>query len=551
MANRTIGDFTRSRLVVPDLAPDMSGANLLNMVSKQAGHAANVAIETWQKAEVGKATAEGRVAGTQDNVAYRPGSTMTAQAFNTAAKNSMVDMTELRATAGMNQIANDFKNDPLGYQAESAELIANMSNKLREAGDEAGANMMEARMRLSAESKGYQIGKAFQAQQVDQMKANTQQLMQQLKTDSWADSGGVFSPDQETQGNALAKFAVNKMAYDKALHQVLPDGTPVYSAQAIQKRQEAFHSEFYTNAVQNWVSEADLSVEHINDIRTGKLEIFVPGHGNINVADEVGVDDYKKKVANFTMTKLREKDAARSKERELDKEVARQQRDANDISVLHDLYTGVPVSAASVQTMVGKGDISASTAKAAIKMINNPALTTDDIDIVTELKIRQIRGEDITEDIKLNANRISAKTNQEFADYEIAESKKIQAEDEKWIVREMVKKSGFGIEDPRSLRLASDTVDSYRQKLADGDSPELAFQSIRATMDAIKDRANRNMFNSVPKYSVISNGTIDIGATMAATGAAYDADKIDEETYQIEKERLEALKQERGGAKNE
>ena len=125
--------------------------------------------------------------------------------------------------------------------------------------------------------------------------------------------------------------------------------------------------------------------------------------------------------------------------------------------------------------------------------------------------------------------------------------KTAQKEDERWIVREMVKKTSYGIEDPKSLRLASDTVDSYRQKIKDGISPGVAFEEIRNTMDALKDRANMRAFNSVPLYTVINNNTIDLKETAEATFNAFMKELITEETYNIEMDRLDAINQKKKG----
>ncbi len=547
MANRTLGDFTRSRLGVPEVPQDLSGANLLNMVSRQTGKLADEAITQWQESEKSKASAEGTAAGWQPNVKYREGGTITAQAYNKAASESLRTSTDLKAKTGLQELAEVYKDNPAEFQTKSSEFIANITNSLKQAGDMNMAKEVEASMTLSAQTAGYEISKAYNAKMVDQAKADNEMLGQTLKTDAYKGSGGLFSKDPEEQGIALTKFAVNKKAYEASLHKVLPDGTPVYSAVGIQKRMKAFHESFYTGAVQNWVSEAELSASDLKKIKDGDLTINIPGVGSINVLDEVGVDVYDQKVRRYTVTKIREKVAARDKELDVENKLMAQRSKANDVELLNKLYTGQPVSAATIQKDVSNGKLSLPTAKSALKMIYDPETIKDDKSFVAELKIKQIQGVDITEEVKANAHRISGTSYTTLLTNAAKGERTLQKEDEKWIVREMVKKSGFGIEDPKSLRLASDTVDSYRQKIKDGESPEVAFEETRNTMDALKDRANRRAFNSVPIYAVIENNTINLGATADATQKALEEGKITEEKFNIEMNRLRSIHQRKRG----
>lgn len=551
MANRTLGDFTRSRLVVPDLPQDLSGANLLKQVSRQTGVWANEAIADWQEAEKSKAATAGAIAGQQENVKYREGGTLTSDAFNAAARKSLVTMTDLKAKIGMQELSETYKDDPAMFQLKSKEFIGTISDGIKQTGDTVLAKETEASMTLAAQTAGYEISKAFGVQQVDKAKADNEMLLHTLQTDSYKGSGGLFSPDPEEQGIALTKFAINKKAYEANLHAVLPDGSPVYSATAIQKRMQSFHTKFYTGAVQNWVSEANLSTKELKKIKDGTLTVDIPGVGSINVLDEVGVDAYDKDVRRYTVAKIREKVAAEAKKLALEKDLMEDQRNKNDILLLNDLYTGQPTSSTSIISQVEAGKISATVAKSAIQMLNDPNTIVDDTAFVADLKVKQIMGEDITQTVKSNANRISSTSYKSLlsasATAQVKAEKTAQSEDEKWIVREMVQKSAYGVEDPKSIRLAGDTVDSYRQKIKDGMTPELAFEEIRTTMDALKDRANRRAFNSVPKYNVITNNTIDLMKSAQATGLAYKTGKINKETFNIEMGRLNAIKQRKRG----
>lgn len=539
MANRTIGDFARSRLVVPDIAPDMSGVALLNKVSRYANNIAAESMAEWQKSEVSKASAEGEAEGTQPNVVYREGSTLTAQAFNQAARSSSEIISELKATAGMTELAQVYSDNPAEYQAKSKEFITNITDTYRRAGNEAGANIMEARMTMTAESAGYKVAKAYQAKQVDQIKANNAQLLQSIKVNTFFDSGALFSADKDSVARTLATFSTNEQLYKASLHRVLPDGTPMYDAQGIQKREQAFHSQYFTSAVQNWVSEAEISDDEMNSIMDGSLSIDLGEAGSINIASVLGVEDYQAKVVNYTMTKMREKDAAESKQRAVDKEAAKVNRDIGDATLLDALYGGEAVSSQSIHDQLRDGTISPATAKSALKMIHNPEPVEDNVEVVTRLKIKQARGQDISKDLNKFASYISGDTYQDFKDYDVKAAQSLQGEDEKWILREVVKKDMFGMEDPNSLRLAADTLAMYREKLNNGTSTVRAMEETRNTIDALKEHPDK--YRSVPKYAVTSGGSIDLKATRDATNAAKKAGKISFEEWQIQTDRLKAI----------
>lgn len=518
----------------------------MKQVSRQTGALADTAIAEWQTAEVAKATAAGSTAGTQDNVTYRPGTSLTSTAFNVAAKKTQATMTELKTTTGMTELAEVYKRDPAQFKLKSQEFIDATVENLTRAGNPQLANVTKAKMALSAQTEGYKVSKAYVAEQVDKAKADNETLLHTLKVNTYKGSGGIFSADPEEQGIALTNFAVNKKLYDASLHAVLPDGTPVYSATAIQKRQQAFHSDFYTGAVQNWVSEANLSTADLKKIKDGTLIIDIPGAGAINVLDEVGVDDYDKKVRKYTVTKIREEVAAQAKLATLNKALMTEAQKANDIAMLNDIYNGSPMSSSEIVNGVANGKVSLTTAKSALKMLNDPNMVHDDIELVHQIKLQQIKGEDVTDIINANSNRISSNTYKELVTYDVSTKKSLQNEDEKWITREMVKKDAYGIEDPKSLRLAVDTVDSYRQKIKDGKSPQVAFEEVRNTMDALKDRANIRMYNSVPRYSVIKDGKVDAGESIQETLKAFNEGRIDEETFNIEMDRFDKLLTERG-----
>jgi len=543
MGNRTIGDFTRSRLVVPDLAPDMSGANLMNMVSKQAGHAADVAIHEWQQAEVATATMEGEEAGSERQVAYRPAGTLTADAFNAAAQKSYANGIQMRTTSEMMRLKQTNLVNPEGYQTQSDEFITNITDEVKRNGGEALARQVEGKLRLEQQAQGYKVAKEYTAMAAEKFKGDIAARTQQLKTDAYISAGEIFSKDPSIKNAAMNKFLDNQRELSTNLHAVV-DGKPLYSGEAIQKRERAFHSEFFQKAMQNYVTDNDIDMDELDAIRKGTFALDFPEVGTLNMVEHIGTEAYQTKVINYTMDKIREKEATRAKEDVINKEKREMARDAKDIEVLTGYYQGEPTTAASIKTMVGEGKISSSVAKSALKMLNDPNPISDDYELSASLKVRQIRGEDISAIVKDNSYRLSGKTYETLLTNAAKAEMSMQNEDEKWIVREMVKKNQFGIEDPMSLRLASDVVDSYRQKVKDGTSPELAIEEVRTTMSAVKSNENRRLLSSVPLYTILAGNKINIIATRRATKRAAKDGLISEDMLTVELRRLKLMEEE-------
>ena len=538
----TIGDFTRQRLITSTATPSLSGANLLKHVSRGIGQLADESIREWQASEISKATAAGKIAGHQENVTYQSGDSLTAQAFNKAAKQSAAIATKVETTLGMNELRNKYNNDPAKYQEESDAYIENQVKTLKENKQTADlAAITEGQMRLAQQSTEYQISKTFMAKAISKMKSDTAILIHTIKAEAFKTAGGIFSIDPIEQGIALNSFAHNKQLLDASLHAVAPDGTPIYTAEAIQKRQQEFHTRFYTTAVQSWISEANLTVKDLVAIRKGTLSIELPGVGKINILDEVGQDAYESKIIKYVKQKMKDKMALDKRIEDQEKIVNKKNKDVADVELITGIYEGKVIDSNSIIKMIKDGKISRVAANSAIRMLNNSEAVAHDEAYETELKVRQIQGEDISKEVIENASRLSAKAYDSLLTANAKAGKTIHSEHEKWIVREMVKKDKFGMDDPMSVRLASDMVDLYRAAIKQGLGPELAMEKARTTIDVMKDRANRRLFSSVPKYSVVKDGVLDIVATLKATKLAVDNGLITNAVYRIEIERLSAL----------
>ena len=537
----TIADFTRRRLETTKVTPQNSGASLLKQVSRQLQVMADDSIQEWQEYEVENAASAGYEAGNQPNVTYQTGDSLTAKAFNKAASAAVSDKAQITATLGMNELADTYKNDPNEYQTKSDEFIDKQVGDLKSSVYTSKlATIIEGQMRLSQQADGYKIAKTFMATETSKMKASTEMLTHTITTEAFKTAGGVFSPDPTEQGISLNGFALSKKLLDASLHAVAPDGTPIYTAEGILARQQAFHSNFYSTAVQSWVSEAKLTVKDLVNIRKGTLTIDLGNGNKINILDEIGQKDYERKVIQYTMEKIKDKQANAKREDAQAKKIVKAKKDINDIVLLNNVQHGKG-STDNVVKMFTNGLISKEGAKSALNILNNPNIDINDTEYSTDLEVRQILGEDISKEVIANASRLSGSNFKKLLKANANADITMQSEDEKWIVREMVVKSKYGREDPKKVRLAYDMVHMYRTALKSGISNELAMEQVRTAIDIYKTRASNSLFNSVPKYLIITEGTINVVATAEATAEAFENGKITESVFEIEMDRIEVL----------
>jgi len=547
MPAQTIFDFTQPTISKPSVAPNMSGVNLLKQVSNTLGQIGEQQRAEWQEATIKKSAHEGLMEGTTEQPKYRTDNTLSADAFNQAAVKSYTTNMEMKASTKMATFAEDFKNDPEGYEKASTGYINGMREELMANKQTEGmAALMEGRLKLDQQAMGYSISKTYMANQSSKLRVENDNLLQTIRTNTYREAGGIFSTDPNVKNLALQRFALNKQALDASLHQVGPDGTPLYSAEAISVRQKNYHQEFYSRGVKDWVSQNEISVSDYNKIKSGKLDVDIEGLGKINMLDELGVDAHEKLVA-FTNNKLVEKAALRKKGEALELTANKELRATNGVDMMGGILSGDAWSVEKVTTMQRLGQINATDAKAALKLITDPNAGVDDTEIIADLTVRQINGEDVSEQIRQSAGSMTGKTYLSLmtsnAKYQHKQEATIDTDNEKWITKEAIKKNQFGMEDPRTVRLAADIISQYRQNREDGMTEAMAYEKARGSIDIIKDRKNKRLYNSVPKYLERGvDNTIDINKTTNATLAAWTKGQLNDGELKIEMDRLRLIK---------
>lgn len=520
-----------------------NAAGLLKQVSNSLSQAADVQFKEWQEAVQRKATDEGMMAGAEGAPEYRAGESLQADAFNTAAKKSYITRLETDASARMAEYAEEFKNDPEGYLKASQKYINGISEELKQSSQTAPlADLFSARLQLDAQSTGYKIQKRYAALQQEQLRADNEALYMTIKNNTYREAGGIFSKDKAVQVNALERLTVSKKALDQSLHAVMPDGTPVYSPMEVQAREQDFYRQFYTRAAQDYIAGGDISEEELGQILDGTFSAKIEGLGEINILDNVGADRYENDVKRFAINKVREQVAAKQKEQRLLDDSMRQYRETNGLQVLGGLLSGVPMDSREIMSMVESGTLSASDAKSALKLIFDPNSGQEDYQLVSDLQVRIMQGEDVSSEIRKNAYRLHGNTFEKLMK-ENGKTQQGQVDDyKKWLSDQALAKDAFGFVDPNSRKQAVDIMTAYDQMIEDGMEPELAYEKSLTTLEAIQKDRLSGKFGRIPRYTVTTEGgAVDVAASFEETLKAFNEGRISEIELEAEYQKLDAI----------
>jgi hypothetical protein len=539
---QSIFNAQRPRISISGFTPTANPAKLMNTISRSLSDAGEQQFKKWQEGVIKQSAKEGELAGAQGAPEYRSGDTLSAEAFNEAAKRSHLTQVETQASQNMQAIKETYKNDPEGYQKASTQYIDGVVSGLRESSQTAAAaEFMNSRLRLTQQNDGYIVSKNYMAAQAETIEVNTDELIHTLNTNAYRDAGGIFSKDQTVQGMTIENFAVSKKVLENALHTTLPDGSPVYSPKAVERTLNAFHEKFYTRAVQDYVSQNDISDDELNQIINGTFAVDLGDGRRINVLDEVGADKYRTDVRDYTFTKMREKEAAAAKQETLTEKNMKNTQKQMGVMIIGDILSGGTETVDGIYKKLSAGMINAADAHTAIKLITDPNTGTDDPFIVADLKTRLAMGEDVGSEIQQLAPNMTGKTYISLME----QNAKVKAgnidEAENWIVKQVLKPDEFGFPNPDSQKQAADIQTAYRQMIEDGMDPQLAYEKAQTIVDNLKD--NRQT-TRVPRYIVPSSeGGFDAVATFEETEKAYREGRISYSEMMAEATKMQELLQ--------
>lgn len=543
---QNIFNVTRHRISILDPVPPANPAKLLNTVTRSLSEEGNYQRKLWQEGVIRESAKEGEIAGSYEGAPeYREGNTLSAEAFNEAAKRSYLTRLEIDTSKQMAALREKYKMDPEAYLSASKKYIDGVVSGMKENSQTAAAaELMKARLQLEQQASGYAVSKNYMAYKSQEIEVETDELIHTLSTNSYREAGGIFSKDDNIKGMALERFAVSKQALDNALHTTLPDGTPVYSPKAVAEYQNAFHTEFYTRSVQDYVSQNDISDKELAAIMDGSFKVNIPGGvGEINILNEVGAEVYSKKIQQWTFNKIREQNSMVEKAKALQEKQTRELQKINGAKLIGEMLSGVPVTLDMIYEQLDTGTIDPSDAKSAIKIATDPNTGSDDQYIVSDLKTRIAMGEDVEDDIRNMSPYMKGTTFISLMEQN-AKNKSGQIDEaENWIVKQVLKPDEFGFPDPNSQKQAADIQTAYRQMISDGMDKSLAYEKAQVMVEILKSN-NEGKYSRISRFAIPDGiDSFDIPKTLDEILKAHEEGRLSYEETQAELQKLKRMKE--------
>jgi len=531
MANLTIGDFTRSRLAMPAIAPNLSGAELLSNVSRSLDKISQDSLQEWQQAEVNKATAEGEADGASNSIQYREGNTVTAAAYQQSADKTRMNMLGVESQIKFNALKETYATDPGEFMAQSNEYITQTVDSL--AGSPAAQAMMEGQLKLKQQADGYAIQKRYQKIETEKFKTSTESLIHTMKTSAYETAGEIFSKDQNSQALALNQFGLSKKLLDSSLNAVTPQGEAVYSSGEKSNIMNQFHADFYTRAASDYFTNNDLSTKEMANLIDGKLEISIPGTDQkINILREVGVDAYEKDVTKAAINSMNQRNVEEKQANAADKAQLRIDQDIMSFDIMSKLKTGGTMQVNQVNDLVKSGAITASQGKSLIDEVLDPSIVDNEF-TVEEINNMIINGEDASQTIA--AGKLSSKTYVQLSKANAnalnSKTEGLDKENMKMIKEEFQDVGQYGFASAEEVRTTNDIQAIYQRNRQEGMPEDLAFEKARILIDVAKD----NKFKRVNvNVRINENKSVDIAGTVSGMETDLKAHILTQEEFDVQ-----------------
>lgn len=549
MANRTIGDFARNTLVVPNYQPDYSGAKLLSHVGALTGQAADEAIAEWQGAVVKEATEEGAVAGAKavnpEDVPFRDKSTLSAQAFNKAAITASTAKAQAFSSVEVQKIGAMHPNDPEAYQKNVNEYINGRTKTLIENPDPVKQKMghdLKNNLKLQAEQKLIGINNEAAKDSAAKVTKDIEDTMTILELQQEDENGTLFSEDKDIARESFIQFQHGLKNIQTMAMQVDPlTGKRRYNEAEVATITDRVTRTYIKAQVMSVVNNPNTPDDVLLDIADGTFTTKLSDTIEVDPRYALGSDGYKV-VQQQVATVLKARTAADAKVQEdRNKAITINQGLKFNSMVMRQKQDPNSVTYQEIQTAVKNREI---TPEKGTKLINDigkdPEIESDPV-YVAQFKALLDNGmpEKAQEFLNENADKFT------HADIIGNTSAVAQAADKaanaihtsniQSFEKIALKPDPFGQFDQRADREMVNTIEQvYRNNVASGLTPELAYQLMTDEWTDYKDTATTKFVDDyTAQYSrfVVQNpdGTMDPVATSNNIATAGKRGEINRE----------------------
>lgn len=307
--NLTLGDFARNTMLkVPDYQPDLSGAKLLNHVSNELSHAADVAIDTYQEAAAVEGEEEGRLAGLKStnptDIPFRDKGTIKADRFNAVAMQTSLAKGRAEAGVAMKGIANANPADPEAYKMATDAFISERVKPMKEDPNmEVQGYELENSLKLRQQEALLGISNNAMKESALGIRKDIEDTMTILEMQQQDEDGMLFSEDPDLSGSSFIAHS-NSLKEIKALAMTVDPltGRRYYNETEIEYMLEEATKNYVTAQTLSLVNNPDTSIETLVEIMDGDFvhEFKSAGSDGMTIDPRyvLGDERYQKTIAS-------------------------------------------------------------------------------------------------------------------------------------------------------------------------------------------------------------------------------------------------------------
>jgi hypothetical protein len=541
----------------PQVIQDNSAESLFVGISQELNNLAQQEIQAYADQTIGEATELGAIEGFAGKGARveaqkRPGFSLSAQAYNEAAKKSASVRLELEYTNALEDIKRLNIANPSGYESSVNSYINGFVDELgRNPLTKDSAPLFEKKLKFKQLSDSSVITETYNNLVKDRYEADVLLLTDSIKTNAYRYAKNVFSDNPEDTLRSLQNYKLSLQELSNNLNSILPNGKAAFSQESKVKQLQAFSESFFTYGMEdvidtysnNYVQEIPgskyLTIDMIDELKSGIL-INIPGtEFNIDVLKEVGADNYDK-IVKYAESKLTSQQLARERKERLLPESQKKLQRENDVAILNSLLSKKPINGVIptpdyIMNLLTNGAMSKAGAEEAIKYYYNDEIAEDDI-LYAQLSANVTMGNTDERDVIVrNATRLGEKRfNDLYTQAQKNVTQKIKTEETEnlqTIYKEAVDKTLLNIELTSSIVRANDFMQQYKQLVkgyleypydSNGNidysqepkkiqySPKVALEIVRQNILSIK-RDSINQPSRIPVFfSVDKTGKLDL-----------------------------------------
>jgi hypothetical protein len=275
MAERTSKLPARAPVTsLPSINIAMRRASAFQGVSAVLGRITEGLQDEADREAILRATREGTIAGAAGTPELTKESTLAGKAFDTAARQSYTNRTEMAVRVNLNAFAEQHKTNPSAYTKAASGYLTGVVQEMGQI-DPAVAAVMGEKFKLDIASQTQSIAKVQSRLLAQERKADAIVLTDQIRKDLSNITPDLVSGSPEKGMEALERINIERGRLEAVLAGSGPDGLPLFGASDVATSLLKFDQDVFQQVAREWVRGQPDKVEALEAIENGTAEIEV------------------------------------------------------------------------------------------------------------------------------------------------------------------------------------------------------------------------------------------------------------------------------------